>query len=90
LPSNHGARRDARTLLATWLALVALTLCSFSLADSSSRALGATTWVLGFAALKGLLIASVFMEMRRGPRGWAALMGGFLLAEAALIAAILP
>ncbi|MBW2316602.1 MAG: hypothetical protein JRH10_20760 [Deltaproteobacteria bacterium] len=51
---------------------------------------GATAWVLGFAALKSLLITSVFVEMRHGPLAWAIVMGGFLLAEAALILTILP
>jgi len=63
---------------------------SFWLADSSVPNSGATAWVLGFAALKSLLITSVFVEMRHGPLAWAIVMGGFLLAEAALILAILP
>jgi hypothetical protein len=46
--------------------------------------------LLGFAALKSHLIAGVFMEMRRGPLAWAAVMSGFLLAETGLILAILP
>ena len=85
-------KREARVLLVTWVALIASTVGSFWLADagaaSTSRA-GTVGWVLGFAALKSLLIAAVFMEMHRGPRVWAFVMSGFLLAEAALLVAIL-
>ena len=48
----------------------------------------AAAGLLGFAALKSLLIAAVFMEMRHGPNVWAFVMSGFLLAEAALLFAI--
>jgi heme/copper-type cytochrome/quinol oxidase subunit 4 len=88
--SPDETRRDARLLLAVWIALVGLTLGSFWLADTGEpSASGATTWVLAFATLKSHLIAGIFMEMRRGPRAWAAVMSGFLLVEAALIVAIL-
>lgn len=89
---GHEAKREARVLLVTWVALIASTVGSYWLSDpgaaATSRA-GTAGWVLGFATLKGLLIAAVFMEMRHGPRVWAVAMGGFLLAEAALIFAIL-
>lgn len=91
MTSSDGTKRHARALLATWFALLALTLGSFWLADPSApRAAGTTVWLLGFALLKSHLIAGVFMEMRRGPLAWAAVMSGFLLAEAALVVAILP
>jgi len=82
-------KKDARVLGATWIVLVGLTLGSFWLARSSPTT-GAAAWVLGVAALKGHLIAGIFMEMRRGPRVWAAAMSLFLLAEAAVIFLVLP
>jgi len=88
--SSADKTREARTLGVTWAVLVSLTLGSFWVADSSSVSSAATVWVLGFAALKSHVIAGVFMEMRRGPRAWAIAMSAFLLAEAALIVAILP
>jgi cytochrome c oxidase subunit IV len=88
--SSRETKRDARTLLVTWLLLFALTLGSFWLASSNRPGAETTAWLLGFAALKSHLIAGVFMEMRRGPLAWAAVMSGFLLAETGLILAILP
>ena len=96
MASKDKTTHDARVLFLTWIGLVCLTLGSFWLASSSMAAATATTTaattvgLLGLAAMKGLLIVSVFMEMRHGPLVWAAAMGGFLLAEAALIVAILP
>ena len=90
---DRKSKREARALLATWLVLVAFTLGSFWLADAGAApnsTAGTVGWVLGFAALKSNLIAVVFMEMRHGPRVWAFAMSGFLLAEAALLFAILP
>jgi hypothetical protein len=84
------SKRDARTLLATWLLLMALTLGSFWLARSNVSNAEATAGLLGAAVLKSLLIASIYMEMRRGPVVWAAVMSGFLLGEAGLILVILP
>jgi hypothetical protein len=88
--SRHEAKREARILTATWIVLVSLTVGSFWLADPSTRASGAAGWVIGFATLKSHVIAGVFMEMRRGPLVWAAVMSGFLIAEAALIIVVLP
>jgi heme/copper-type cytochrome/quinol oxidase subunit 4 len=89
--SADETKRAARALFVTWVVLVSLTLGSFWLADSSAATASRTIlWVLGFAVLKSHLITGVFMELRRGPRGWALLMSAFLFAEAALIAAILP
>lgn len=85
-------KRHARVLLVTWLGLVALTVGSFWLADAGARPIpiAATAGgVLGLAVLKSHLIAGVYMEMGRGPRLWALGMSGFLLAEAALVFAIL-
>ena len=90
MASNGGTARERRELGVTWLLLVSLTLGSFWVADTSTRSSGAATWVLGFATLKSHAIAGIFMEMRRGPIVWALAMSGFLLAEAALILAILP
>lgn len=90
MAANGETKRDARTLFVTWVVLVSLTLGSFWLSDSSAvTASGTIVWVLGFAALKSHLIIGVFMEMRRGPLAWVAMMSGFLLAEAALIVTIL-
>ena len=85
-------KREARVLLVTWVVLIAATVGSFLLADAGASPdsnAGTAGWVLGFAALKGLLIAAVFMEMWHGPRVWAFVMSAFLLAEAALLFAIL-
>lgn len=90
--SGRDTKREARVLLITWVALIALSLGSFWLADAgavSTSMAGTTGWVLGFAVLKSLLIAAVFMEMRHGPRVWAFGMSGFMLAEAALLFVIL-
>lgn len=88
--ANSGAKREARTLTLTWVALVSLTLGSFWVADSSSPNSGATVWLLAIAVLKSHIIAGIFMEMRWAPRASAAAMSGFLLAEAALIVTIQP
>ena len=93
MASSREKKREARVLLATWVALIASTIGSFLLADagaSPDSGAGIAGWVLGFAALKSLLIGAVFMEMRHGPRAWGFVMFLFLLAEAALLAAILP
>ena len=89
---GRDTKREARALLITWVALIALTSGTFWLADApagSNSSAGTAGWLLGFAFLKSLLIASVFMEMRHGPRVWAVAMGGFLLFEAALLFAVL-
>ena len=92
--STHDKKnRDAWVLLVTWIALIASTVGSFWVADAGASPVsgaGTAGWVLGFAAVKGILITTVFMEMRHGPRVWAIGMCGFLLAEAALLFAILP
>ncbi len=90
MPSNVAAKREARILTLTWVALVSLTLGSFWVADSNAPSSGATAWLLAIAALKSHIIAGIFMEMRWAPLASAAAMSGFLLAEAALIVAILP
>ncbi len=87
-PSREG---EARVLWVVWIALIALTLGSYRLSmPGVAAAAGASAWLIGVAALKGHLIAGVFMELRRGPLVWAVLMSGFLVAEAALVIAILP
>ena len=90
MSASSGAKREARTLTLTWVALVSLTLGSFWLADSNAPSSGATAWLLAIAVLKSHIIAGIFMEMRWAPLASAAAMSGFLLAEAALVAAILP
>jgi hypothetical protein len=89
MDSSGETKREARTLTATWALLVSLTLGSFWLADPSAPISNATGWILGIATLKSHVIAGVFMEMRRGPRVWAAVMSGFLIAEVALVIMIL-
>ncbi len=89
---GHKAKREARVLLVTWVAVIASTAGSFWLAApgaSPDATVGTAGWVLGFAALKSLLIGAVFMEMRHGPRVWAFAMSVFLLGEGALLFAIL-
>lgn len=89
---NPERRRHARTLLISWLGLVALTVGSFLLSEAgadSAVVAAAAGGVLGLAVLKSHVIAGVYMEMWRGPRLWAFVMSGFLLAEAALVLAIL-
>lgn len=90
MKTSDDTKRDARALLATWAALIALTMGSFWLADSHAVAAGATAGVLGFGVVKGLLIASVFMEMRRGPLAWLVVMWGFLIVEGLLLYVVSP
>ena len=67
--STKGVDKWSTTILfVTWIILVSLTVASSWLSDSSGiTASLATKLTLGAALLKGLLIAGVFMEMRRGP-----------------------
>lgn len=91
MASNDDPTRDARVLLLTWVVLVSLTIGSYRLSSGmDGRIPGAAAWILGLATLKGILIASLFMEMRRGPVGWWLAMTGFLIVEATLIFAVLP
>jgi len=90
VPANATRRRQARALWVAWIGLVSLTLGSFWLADAHTPGAATAAWVLAFAAAKGHVIAGVFMDMQRGPVVAAAAMSCFLLAEAALLFAILP
>ncbi len=89
MTSRPHSRREARLLLAIWLLLLALTTGSFWIADLRVAPGAATAGlVLAIATLKAHLVAGVFMEMLRGPRAWAAVMSGFLVAQAALLVAL--
>ena len=93
MKSSREKKREARILLVTYFVLIASTVGSFWLADAgaaSTSRVGTTGWVLGFGAMKGLVIAGVFMEMRHGPRVWAFGMTGFLFSEAVLLTLVLP
>lgn len=91
MDSTERTKRDERVLLATWFVLVSLTVASFWLSDGQSASSArAVVWLLGIATLKSHLIAVIFMEMRTAPVAWAVVMSGFLVAEAALVVAILP
>jgi hypothetical protein len=90
MASGGETKRDRRILIATWAVLMALTLGSLRIAEAVAvRESESTLWLLAFATLKGHLIAAIFMEMRCAPRVWAVVMSGFLIAEAALVFAIL-
>ena len=87
--SQPTSRRAAGVLLVIWLILMALTIGSFWFADVGGAGRAATAaFVLGIAALKGHLVAGVFMEMIHAPRAWAIVMSAFLVAQAALIIAL--
>jgi hypothetical protein len=87
---SRETKHEARNLTVTWAVLISLTLGSFWLADPSATISNSTVWIVGFATLKSHAIAAVFMEMRRGPLVWAAVMSGFLITEAAIVIMLIP
>ena len=89
--TNGNEKWDSTVLVTTWIILVALTVGSSWLSDSSEiTASLATKLTLSAALLKGHLITGVFMEMRRGPLVWAIVMSGFLIVQSILLITILP
>ncbi len=89
--TNEDNKWSTIVLIATWIVLIALTIGSSWISDSSGvTASIATKVALGAALLKGHLIAGVFMEMRRGPIVWAVAMSGFLVFQAILLIMLLP
>ncbi len=65
-----------------WLALVAATLVTFWLGESGLSSRAGVTAVLvmfGLSLVKGLMVILDFMELRRAPWLWPALMIGWLV-----------
>ena len=71
----------------TWLALLALSLGSFVLAEPAGG--GASTLVLGLVLVKLLLVVAVFLELAHRGRAWLLPIGGFLVLVVAVLAGIL-
>ncbi len=81
------ATAGARRLNRVWLALLLATAATVVLAAAGW--IGATRWAVPLTFVlvvgKGLAVALEFMELRRAPALWRALVGGWLLLVAALV-----
>lgn len=69
-----------------WLALVALTLVTYSIGEAGLGGRNIMLLVLAITLLKGQLIASFFMGLRKSSLLWRAIMGAWLIIVGGMIA----
>ncbi|VVO39349.1 cytochrome C oxidase subunit IV family protein [Pseudomonas fluorescens] len=74
----------SRVLLACWVALAALSVCTVLLGNAGGTMLLSIT-ILLVAVVKAWLIADGFMEMRHAPRLWRSLMLSWAVALAVVV-----
>ncbi|MFA7386803.1 MAG: cytochrome C oxidase subunit IV family protein [Thiohalobacteraceae bacterium] len=74
------------TATRVWLALVALTLTTFTLGVFGYQGIGLVVTVLAIALFKAHLVVDHFMLLRRGAPLWRALLTGYLILIGILIA----
>jgi cytochrome c oxidase subunit IV len=79
-------RTPTSTVTRVWLALIMLTLITFSFGAMALDGLGLVAAVLVIALVKGQLVVDHFMGLRRGAPMWRAILAGYLLVLGALIA----
>jgi len=76
----------AGATIATWGALVGLSLGSYYLAEGGGAGPG---WVLAPVLVKLWLVLAVFMELARHGRAWLLPIGGFLALVVGVLAVVL-
>jgi len=69
-----------------WLALVALTLVTYSIGEAGLGGRNIMLLVLAITLLKGQLIAGFFMGLRKSSLLWRAIMGAWLIIVGGMIA----
>lgn len=70
-----------------WLLLVLLTLVSFAIGEAQLGGTAVMIFVLALALLKGRLVASHFMGLRRAAFLWRFVMASYLLTVGGMVAA---
>lgn len=69
-----------------WLALVALTIMTFSLGEAGMSGKGVMVTLLAITMIKSQLVANYFMGLRKTRLLWRAIMLGYFLIVGGLIA----
>ena len=69
-----------------WLALIALTITTYSIGEAGLGGRNIMLLVLAITLLKSQMIASFFMGLRKTGRLWRGIMGGYLIVVGLMIA----
>jgi hypothetical protein len=82
----NGNSNFIRPCTLVWLALVLLTLITFSIGEAGLSGPNVVLFLLAVALVKSHMVASFFMGLRRTRLLWRAIMGAYLLLVVGLIA----
>lgn len=83
---NTNASTSVHTYTAVWLLLLLLTLVTLAVGEMQLGGLSVAVFVLAMTLVKGQLVASWFMGLRRAPLLWQVVMTGYLVVVVAAIA----